>query len=224
MVITKALLKTPKKTGLRLPNEFTSMEIKNIIFDFGGVLVDWNPRYLYESYFNSGEEMEYFLQNICTHNWNLEQDKGRTFEEATTILKEQFPRYKEPINLFKERWSEMLHSEALGTLDIFYELRKKYKVYGLTNWSAETIEFLYKKFPFFQDFDGIVVSGQEKMIKPNLEIYKLILDRYSLDPKMTVFIDDNEENIAAAKIMNINAIHFKGVESLRCSLTELKII
>jgi 2-haloacid dehalogenase len=200
------------------------MKIENIIFDFGGVLVDWNPRHLYKDHFKDENEMEYFLKNICTEEWNLEQDRGRTLKEGTLLLQNKFPEFHAMIQLFYDEWETMLKSEIPETVSLLYQLKKKYKLYGLTNWSAETISIAYDRFPFFKEFDGIVVSGHEKMIKPNQEIYHLLLNRYNIKAENTIFIDDNLKNIKAAEEIGLHAIHFESPAQLETRLSSLNVL
>jgi 2-haloacid dehalogenase len=200
------------------------MKIENIIFDFGGVLVDWNPRYLYKDHFQNDKEMEHFLKNICTDEWNLEQDRGRTLMEGTVLLQNKFPEFHSMIQLFYDKWDTMLKSDIPETVSLLYKLKTKYKIYGLTNWSAETISIAYDRFPFFKEFDGIVVSGQEKMIKPNKQIYHLLLDRYNLKAENTIFIDDNINNIRAAEEIGLQGIHFKSPSQLETRLSSINAI
>ena len=200
------------------------MKIENIIFDFGGVLVDWNPRYLYKDHFIDEKEREHFLKNICTEEWKLEQDRGRALSEGTILLQEKFPEYHSLIQLFYDEWRTMLKSDIPETLALLHQLKTRYKIYGLTNWSAETISIAYERFPFFKEFDGIVVSGQEKMIKPDKEIYHLLLDRYNLKVENTVFIDDNINNIKAAEEIGMYAIHFESPGQLKTRLSSMKLI
>jgi 2-haloacid dehalogenase len=200
------------------------MKIENIIFDFGGVLVDWNPRHLYKTHFKDENEMEHFLKNICTEEWNLEQDRGRTLKEGTLLLQNKFPEFHDMIQLFYDEWETMLKSEIPETVSLLYQLKKKYKLYGLTNWSAETISIAYDRFPFFKEFEGIVVSGHEKMIKPNKEIYHLLLNRYNLKAENTIFIDDNLKNIKAAEEIGLHAIHFESAAQLEAKLSTLNVL
>jgi 2-haloacid dehalogenase len=197
------------------------MAIKNIVFDFGGVLVDWNPRHLYKSHFKDPAEMEYFLQNICTEEWNIEQDRGRSLAEATLLLQNKFPEYTDLISLFYGQWEVMLKDEIPGTVAILHQLKKKYTLYGLTNWSAETIDIAYRRFAFFQEFEGIVVSGTEKLIKPDKRIFQLLLERYALQADESVFIDDNLNNILAARELGFTALHFLNPEQLEVDLAAI---
>jgi len=200
------------------------MKIDNIIFDFGGVLVDWNPRYLFKNHFGNEQEMEYFLKNICTDEWNAEQDRGRSLVEGTLLLQNKFPEFYSHIQLFYDRWETMLKGDIPETVSLLYKLKAKYKIYGLTNWSAETISIAYKRFPFFKEFDGIVVSGEEKLIKPDQQIYQVLLDRYNLNAANTVFIDDNLKNIKAAEEIGFNGIHFENPDQLETRLKSIGAI
>ena len=200
------------------------MDIKNIIFDFGGVLVDWNPRYLYENVFEDKIEMEYFLTNICSEAWNIQQDKDRSLAEGTAILIEQFPEYSEMIRLFYDQWEVMLKSSIVENVNLIPQLKENYKLYGLTNWSAETFPIALKRFSFFEEFDGIVVSGTEKLIKPDKAIFHVLLSRYQLSAAESVFIDDNIHNINAALEIGFHTIHINGSMNLEEELIKLNIL
>ena len=188
--------------------------IKNVVFDFGGVLLDWNPRYFYKSIFNDDQKMEYFLQNIATSTWNAQMDKGRSFEECMKELAEQYPEYKEPIMLYRKGWETMLKGpieSGMRVLDAVMNAQK-FKVYGLTNWSAETFPSTFNKYKFLQKFEGIVVSGEEQMIKPEKGIYLTLIERYNLVPEETFFMDDNIQNVETALSRGINAVQFTGTD------------
>lgn len=196
--------------------------IKNIIFDFGGVLLDWNPRYLYKSYFNNDEEMEHFLADICNCEWNIRQDAGRPFAEAVKELQAKFPEYAEAIQMYDDDWEKMLKCELPGSIDLLKELKSMgYGIYGLTNWSAEKIGYAFANYSFFSLFDGIVVSGVEKVVKPDRKIYEILLERYSLKPGECVFIDDNQDNVDMAKVLGINAIRFDNIGNVKEHLETL---
>lgn len=196
--------------------------IKNIIFDFGGVLLDWNPRYLYKSYFNNDEEMEHFLADICNGEWNIKQDAGRPFAEAVKELQTKFPEYAEAIQMYDDDWEKMLKCELPGSIDLLKELKSMgYGIYGLTNWSAEKIGYAFANYSFFSLFDGIVVSGVEKVVKPDRKIYEILLERYSLKPGECVFIDDNQDNVDMAKVLGINAIRFDNIGNVKEHLETL---
>ena len=196
--------------------------IKNIIFDFGGVLLDWNPRYLYKSYFNNDEEMEHFLAEVCNGEWNIRQDAGRPFAEAVKELQAKFPEYTEAIQMYDDDWEKMLKCELPESIDLLKELKSMgYGIYGLTNWSAEKIGYAFANYSFFSLFDGIVVSGVEKVVKPDRKIYEILLERYSLKPGECVFIDDNRDNVDMAKVLGINAIRFDNIGDVKEHLETL---
>jgi len=181
--------------------------INTIIFDFGGVLIDWNPRYMYRDEFEETAEMEDFLEKVCTDDWNLQQDKGRSLAEATRILQNEFPEHAAKIRLYYDQWEKMVKGDFPQNAALLQKLKEKYKLYGLTNWSAETFPIVFKRYAFFTLFDGIVISGEEKLIKPDKKIFELMLERYHLEAENSLFIDDNAKNIQAAKEMGFATIH-----------------
>jgi len=189
-------------------------ELKNIVFDFGGVLIDWNPVYLYKEVFETEEEMNYFLEHVCRYDWNLLQDAGRSLAEGTRLLQEKYPKYAEEIAMYYGRWDEMLGDTYDENTKLIKPLKEKYKVYGLTNWSAETLPLAMKRYDFFQDMDGIVVSGEEKMVKPDRRLYEILLERYSLRGGESLFIDDNAANIETARELGFQVLHFTGEMNL----------
>jgi 2-haloacid dehalogenase len=198
---------------------------KTIVFDLGGVLVDWNPRYLYRSVFNDDAKMNHFLANICTGNWNELQDAGRSIQEATEVLVGHFPEYEFYIRMFYGEWQKMLNGPINGTVDILKTLKnKEYRILALTNWSAETFPIALGLFDFLHWFDDVLVSGKEKLIKPDPAIFNLLIKRYSLDPAQTIFIDDNIKNVTSAKEVGLDAIHFTDPHILRLQLNERGII
>ena len=200
--------------------------ITTIIFDLGAVLIDWNPHYMYRTIFNDEEEMKNFLATVTTSDWNEEQDAGRSLQEGTEILVKQFPEHEENIRAFYGRWDEMLGEAFHDTVEIFKELKEsgRYKIYALTNWSAETFPVALERFEFLHWFDGIVVSGAEKMRKPAPEFYQILLDRHDVKAEEALFIDDNYRNILAAEKLGIQSIHFTGADVLREKLGELNIL
>ena len=182
--------------------------IKNIIFDFGGVLIDWNPRYLYRSYFQTEEEMEYFLANICTGEWNVQQDAGRPFAEGVALLQAQHPEYAEAIAIYDTRWNEMIGGAIQENVNLLRELKSQgYHIYGLTNWSAAQFPGVRAQYDFFELMDGIVVSGEEHLIKPDIRIYQTLLNRYHLKADECLFIDDSLANLEGAKRAGLHVWH-----------------
>ena len=205
-----------------MKNEYSNIE--TIVFDFGGVLIDWNPRHMYRTILDDEEKMEWFLKHICTDEWNLEQDKGRSLESGTEILTKKFPEHKNLIEAFYGNWEQMLKGEISETVEILHELKNKFKIYGLTNWSAETFPVALKRFDFLKLFDGIVVSGHEKLIKPGKEIFHLLLKRYNLQSGNCVFIDDNIKNVEAAVAIGFHTIYFISPEDLKEKLVTMKLL
>ena len=202
------------------------MIVKAIIYDLGAVLIDWNPEYLFNKIIHDEEKRKYFYENICTAEWNEEQDGGRSIKEATELLANQHPEWKDQIEAYYGRWEEMLGGPIHDSVNVFKELKEKdqYKFYALTNWSAELFPIALERYDFLHWFDGRVVSGEEKMRKPFPEFYQLLLDRYELDAAETLFIDDNLRNIKAAEKLGIPSIHFKSADELRKELESRKII
>lgn len=201
-------------------------KIDAIIFDLGGVLIDWNPRYLYRKIFKSEEEIDWFMNNICTSEWNDQQDAGRSFAEATEQLLKVFPEHEVPIKAWYGRWTETVGGAISGTVDVLREIRdkRKHRLYALTNWSAESFPWALENFEFLHWFEGIVVSGQEKTRKPFPVFYGILFDRYKVDPASTLFIDDNVRNIEAGKELGLQTVHFVSPEKLRQELRALGVI
>ncbi len=197
--------------------------IKNIIFDFGGVLMDWDPRYFFKDYFKDDEKMEFFLKNIATDEWNAEQDRGRTLAEGTEIQVAKHPEWKKEIRAYYDNWTTMLKSDIPENVEVLRKLEdSKYKLFGLTNWSAETFPYALEHYDFFQIFQGkIVVSGTEKLIKPDPAIWNILLDRYQIIAEQSVFIDDNFRNIEMAKSLGFICIHITEDTNLEKELRDL---
>ena len=201
-------------------------KIDAVIFDLGGVLIDWNPEYVYLDVFDGDRnKMQWFFDEICTHDWNENQDAGYPLQKATEERVALFPEHEELIRIFYGRWEEMLGDAIDGTVQILKKLvdNKDYKVVALTNWSHETFPIALERFEFLQWFEGIVVSGEEKTRKPFHDIYDLTLKRFDLTAEQTVFIDDNLRNIKAAQQIGINGIHFESPETLINQLKEFSI-
>ncbi|MGC1204541.1 MAG: HAD family phosphatase [Flavobacteriaceae bacterium] len=202
------------------------IKIDTVIFDLGGVLIDWNPEYVFLDAFNGNrKKMQWFFDTICTMSWNENQDAGYPIQQATDDLVKQFPEYKTYIEMYYGNWETMLGGEISGSVKILEALikSKKYNVVALTNWSNETFPIAKKHFEFLQWFEGIVVSGDEKTRKPFEDIYKITLKRFNIKPEQAVFIDDNLRNIEAANKLNINGIHFKNPEELLKDLKTFNI-
>ena len=191
------------------------MNIKTIIFDLGGVLIDWSPEYLYLDIFEGDRvKMNAFFEQVCTMDWNENQDAGYPLSKATEDRIALFPEYETLIKIYYGRWEEMLGEAITGSVQILKKLINdpKFRVVALTNWSAETFPVALKRFDFLHWFEGIVVSGTEKTRKPYPEIYQITLDRFNIAPSETLFIDDNLRNIKGAEAIGINGIHFSTPE------------
>lgn len=201
------------------------MKSKVIVFDLGGVLIDWNPRYLYRELMADEDEVEFFLNNICTSEWNELQDAGRSLEEATAVLCAHFPEYEPQIRAYYGSWQKMLKGYFPDTVNLLKSLADQdYRLLALTNWSDETFHVAREKYEFLGWFEGILVSGKEKMKKPDPAIFNLLTRRYNLIPNETLFIDDNQHNVSVASRLGFDTIHFKGTDELHQQMTSRGIL
>ena len=199
-----------------------SSQRTTVVFDLGGVLIDWDPRHLYRKMFADTAAMEDFLATVCTAEWNLQQDAGRSWAEATALLKARHPDQAAMIDAFHQRWPEMMAGAIDGTLAILTALHEAgTPLYALTNWSHETFPFALERFAFLGWFRGIVVSGQERLVKPDPQIYRILVERYGLSADTLVYIDDNPRNAAAATALGMHGIHFTDPVALRDELAGL---
>lgn len=196
-----------------------------IIYDLGGVLIDWNPLYVFENYFATTEQRNYFFAHICTNAWNEEQDAGRSLADGTELLVQQYPEWETAIRDYYGRWEEMLRGPIQDSVEVFARLRStgQYRFYALTNWSAELFPIALQRYDFLHWFDGRVVSGEEKTRKPFPEIYQCLLHRYKVAAADALFIDDNERNVNAARELGITSIHFQNAAQLEHDLELLGI-
>jgi 2-haloacid dehalogenase len=201
-------------------------KITTIIFDLGGVLIDWNPEYVYLKEFRGDRaKMDWFLNNICAWDWNANQDAGYPIAAATEERIALFPEYEELIRMYYGRWEEMLgfaHQDTLAILKNLVE-NPNYRILALTNWSAETWPKAIAKFTWLQWFDGILVSGQENMRKPIPDIYELLISRFDINKDEALFIDDSVDNIEGGEGVGIKGIHFKNAEKLVQQLGDLGV-
>ena len=200
--------------------------IKTIIFDLGGVLIDWNPEYLYLDIFEGDRvKMNAFFEHVCTMDWNENQDAGYPLAQATEDRIALFPEYETLIRIYYGRWEEMLGEAISGSVQVLKKLidNPQFRVVALTNWSAETFPLALKRFDFLHKFEGIVVSGTERIRKPYSEIYQITLDRFNTAASEALFIDDNLRNIKGAEALGINVIHFSTPEELIKELDNFKI-
>ncbi len=192
---------------------------KAVVWDLGGVLIDWNPRYLYSKVFTDEKEMEYFLNHVCTLEWNYQGDAGRLFADCIGELSAQFPQYEKQIKLWIEREGEMFSGPIPENVQILNELEAVgHDLYCVTNWSGELFPIAQRRFPFILKFKDVVVSGIEKVTKPNPQIFKILFERNNLAPEQCVFIDDREDNIKAATALGMQGICFQNPRQLRVEL------
>jgi 2-haloacid dehalogenase len=203
------------------------MPIRNVVFDLGGVLIEWDPRRLYRTIFDDEKAMDRFLAEVCTVEWNAEQDAGRPWAEAIASLTAVHPEYTAEIAAFRDRWIEMLGGPIQSTVDVLAALRHAGKnLYALSNWSHETFAVArpLPEYDFLDWFDGIVISGEERICKPDPRIFRLLLDRYGLRAEETLFIDDSPGNVEAARGMGMVAVRFADGPSLRATLSEMGLL
>jgi 2-haloacid dehalogenase len=195
------------------------MATDTVVFDLGGVLIDWDPRYLYRKLLADEAAVEEFLATVCTPEWNAEQDRGRPFAEGVAELVERHPAHAAAITAYRERWTEMLGGEVPGTVSVLAELRAAgVPLYALSNWSAETFRLTRGRFPFLEWLDGLVVSGEEGVTKPDRRIFELLIERFGLVPAATVFVDDSPANVSAARDLGMDAVRFRDAGALRRDL------
>lgn len=192
--------------------------IDTVVFDLGGVLIDWNPRYLYRRLFDDEAAMERFLVEVCNGAWNEQQDAGRPWREAVDSLSAQFPQHAGLIAAYRDGWRDMLGGTIQGSVNLLAELKASgLRLYALTNWSHETFPLAkeIERFGFLHWFEGIVVSGEEQLIKPDPRIFQRLFERYSIDPARTIYIDDAKRNVDAAAAQGMHAWWFRDPEGLR---------
>ncbi len=190
-----------------------------VVFDLGGVLIDWDPRHLYRKMFDDESEMDRFLAEICSTGWNLQMDRGMPFEEGVAALSRQHPEMSAYIEAFWKRWPEMIEGAIDGTVDILESLHGKgVPLFALSNWSAQTWPYARDRFKFLNLFEGLVISGFEGTMKPEKAIFNILLERYAIDPRDAVFIDDRAENIAVAETFGIHGIRFSSPAKLSIDL------
>jgi 2-haloacid dehalogenase len=199
--------------------------VKAVVWDLGGVLIDWDPRYLYRSLFDDDAAMEDFLATVCTPEWNRGQDAGRPWADAVDELATRHPEQRDLITAYWERWHETLGDAIAPTVAVLDALRSDdVRLIALTNWSGETFPVARPRYPFLDWFEGIVVSGDERLIKPDPRIFDVLIRRYGLDPATTLFIDDSQENVEAAAALGFIAIRYLDAEALRRDLRRFGLL
>ena len=193
--------------------------MRNIIFDFGNVLVEWHPEQVYGEYFGDEAKAWWFLRHVADLDWRQRIDAGESQDACIAELKARQPEYAEAIELYRSHWREMLTGEMPGMRELLIELRVKgYEIYGLTNWSMETFPEAREHFGILQLIDRYVVSGAERLVKPDPRMFRVLLDRYDLKAEECTFVDDNPDNVAAARALGMEGIVFHGAEDLRKQL------
>jgi 2-haloacid dehalogenase len=200
--------------------------VSAVVFDLGGVLIDWDPRYLYRQLFDGDEAgMERFLAEVCTPAWNAEQDAGRPWTEAVELLVQEYPQERERIEAYHARWEEMLGGAIDQTVEVLRELQDRpVRLFALSNWSAETFPIARRRYPFLDWFDGIVISGEVGICKPDERVFRHLITRHAIEPETTVFVDDSNVNVEAARGLGMMAIPFTGGRELREELVQLGVL
>ena len=189
--------------------------IKNILFDFGGVLLDWNPHYLYDAYFGDVDKAEWFLTNICTYEWNAQHDNGRPVAEGTAELIARYPEWGKEIRMYYDEFMKMMGGQIPGMEDLVKDVKAQgYRVFGLSNWSVETFALVRPVYPVLDLMEDMVISGKVRVMKPDHRIFELALDRFGIKASESVFIDDNPNNVRAASEVGIRGILFQSREQL----------
>ena len=197
-----------------------------VVFDIGGVLIDWNPRYLYRKLFaEDTTAMEEFLDSVCTPDWNFQQDAGRPWKEAVDDLSARYPEKAELIAAYDLNWDEMVSGPIPGTADLLWELKRRgTPVYCITNFSVGKLNRARGRFDELNAFDGIVISGEVRLLKPDAAIYRRLLDQHDLRAEDTLFIDDVEHNVDGARAVGMHAVRFTDADTLREDLTSYGLL
>ncbi len=196
--------------------------IRHLIYDFGAVLVDWDPRRLYVPYFGDEARADWFLTEICPYEWNAQVDAGRSPKEVTEERVALFPEWEKEIRLYFDRWIDMMGDGIPGMEALVRDYKARgYGAWGLTNWSWETFPLIRDRYPVFGLLDGFVVSGKEKTVKPGPRIYRILLERYGLRAEECIFIDDNPKNTAGAEAVGIRGLVFQDAAQLRRDLDRI---
>lgn len=192
---------------------------RKVVFDVGNVLIRWDPRLLYRQFFAERAKMDWFMQNVCTAAWNLEQDRGRPWAEAVAELVARHPEWEREIKAYDERWHETVPGAIEDSVFVLEELKGKGEpVYAITNFSHEKWAECLIRFPFLQSFDGVVVSAHERLLKPDPAIYRVLLERYGLQAEDCIFVDDSEKNVKGARSVGMQGLHFVEPIDLRGEL------
>ena len=196
--------------------------IANVVFDIGKVLIEWDPRHLYRGVIEDADRREWFLDNVCTNAWNVEQDRGRPWPEAEALLIGKHPEWEREIRLYRSRWIEMIPHAVPGSVELFEDLRAAdVPLYAITNFAADTLKEATGKFPFLGAFRGIVVSGDAGVMKPDPAISHRLAADAGIDLAESVFVDDSLKNVAGANAVGMRGVHFTDAATLRRDLRAL---
>ena len=194
------------------------------LFDLGGVFFDWDPNHFFKDIFDKVDERKYFLNEVCSDEWNSKQDAGRNMQEAESELIQKFPKYEREIKMYSKNHRKMIRDTFELSIQVLKKLKKQnYECFVLSNWSAETFVGMTDDYPFLNLFDGMIISGEEKLIKPDKAIYELAINRFQLIPQETIFIDDKLENIQAAKKLKMHTIHLENPEKIEIEIDNLLV-
>jgi len=195
------------------------------LFDLGGVFFDWDPHHFFKNIFDTVDERKYFLTEVCSDEWNIKQDAGRAIEEAESELIPKFPHYEKEIKMYYKNHRKMIRGTFESSIKVLKKIKKQnYECYVLSNWSAETFVGMTDDFPFLQLFDGLLISGEDKLMKPDPAIYELAINRFNLIPKETVFVDDKLENVEAAHNLLLNTIYLKDPKCIELEINKFLMI
>ncbi|ACM35777.1 MULTISPECIES: HAD family hydrolase [Rhizobium/Agrobacterium group] len=200
-------------------------EIRHIVFDIGKVLIHYDPNLPFSRIIPDAKERQWFFDNVCTHDWNIEQDRGRTWADAEALLIAQYPDREAHIRAFRQHWREMVPHAYDGTVEIFNGLINEGRdVTMLTNFAADTFTEAREMFPFLNRPRGVTVSGEVGLIKPDVAIYHRHATDFGLDPAHSIFIDDSLPNVVGAKAAGWQAVHFVSPEKLKADLTNVGVL
>jgi 2-haloacid dehalogenase len=197
----------------------TQLPITAVVFDIGGVLLDWNPRHLYRTVFDDHEEADRFLDEICTLDWHVQHDHGTPMDQTIPHLVAQHPHYASEIEAWRDRYIDMVAGYIDGMVELLAALRNAgLAIYALSNMPSEMMPRLQAAYPILSDFDGVIVSGDELVMKPDPRIYRLLTERFGLRPERTVFVDDMPANVDAAWQLGFRGVRFESASQLRDAL------
>jgi 2-haloacid dehalogenase len=202
----------------------TMPPIDTVVFDIGNVLIPWNPRWLFSKMLTDEEALDRFLDEVDFAAWNAQHDRGQSFAQGIAEHGARFPHYRHLLQAYFDRWEECIAAPLEESVALTRKLRASgYRTLALTNFSAETFPRALRLNPFLHEFEGILVSGEEKVMKPDPAIYRLLCERYSVAPRQSVFIDDSLPNVEGARRIGMHALHFRSTDELLEDLDALGV-